>query len=389
MKFVRLIAMALIVALLASFAIGCSQNPPMETTNAPTEAPTDPVQTDPVPVETVLDFTRDVGVTINNQGNVNDQVIQLLKDHGITYVRIVFPYPFGADGITPNAGYLMAKTVATKCYNAGIKIMGQTMWPGGMGYDAAVGAVVWHSYYPEVFEDYDDEYFYKMVKSAAKYMAKDLKDICNTWLISNEPDISTYTGPMSFKQIVRFIQTSVDGVKEGNPAASCGVNMLVEVYEAYSLKFVRELYQEDDRLDWLGLDGYYATLQAGGPETWEYYINTFYEAAQVPIVITEWSYSSAESDPLGTCKHQWEGHGARGPAVQAEYVTACMEVFAQHPEVIGTFWYALHNEDGVCWECGDPQCNLYSSWGLLNSDSSEKPALDAMLEASKLFKKAS
>ena len=43
--------------------------------------------------------------------------------------------------------------------------------------------------------------------------------------------------------------------------------MLVEVLEQYSVNFVRELYDEERVLDWLGLDGYYATLQAGGPET--------------------------------------------------------------------------------------------------------------------------
>ena len=106
----------------------------------------------------------------------------------------------------------------------------------------------------------------------------------------------------------------------------------------------------------------------------------------MPIVITEWSYSSAESDPLGTCKFHWEGHGgARGPQTQAEYVTACMEVFARHPEIVGTLWYALHDQDEVCWECGDPRCTLYSSWGLLNVDGSPKPALAAMDKATGLL----
>lgn len=332
-----------------------------------------------------IDMKNEVGVTINNQGKITDEVVQTLKEHGITYVRIVFPYPFGADGVSVNAGYVMAKKVATQFHDQGIKVMAQSMWPGGMGYNSASGAVEWTSYYPNVFADYEDEYFYKMVKSAAKFMAEDLKDICSTWLVSNEIDIYTYTGPMTFTQIVRFVEATAEGVKDGNPAASCGVNMLVEVYEAKSLKFVRELYGPDSVLDWLGLDGYYGTLQEGDPETWEGYINTFYEAAQVPIVITEWSYSSAENDPLGTCKYQWEGHGARGPEVQAEYVTACMEVFARHPEIIGTFWYALHDETGVCWECGNPECNLYSSWGLLNADNTTKPSLEAMLEAAKNF----
>lgn len=388
MKLFRVIAAVMLLSLALTMVTGCTDGGEISTGDSTSDSVADPTESGAVG-ETVIDMRRDVGVTINNQSVIDADVVRTLKEHGITYVRIVFPYPFNADGITPNAAYVMAKKVATMFYEAGIKVMAQCMWPGGMGYDAATGGIAWHSNYPEVYTDYDDDYFYKMVTSATKYMAKDIKSICSTWLIGNEPDISTYTGPMTVKQIVRFTQACTDGVKAGNPSASCGVNMLVAVWEEYSMKLVRELYQEDDRLDWLGLDGYYATLQEGGPETWEYYINTFYEAAQVPIVITEWSYSSAENDPLGTCRYQWEGHGDRGPEVQAEYVTACMEIFARHPEVIGTFWYALNNESGVCWECGDPLCNLYSSWGLLNADNTPKPALDAMYEASKLFAEGS
>lgn len=364
---------ALCLALMLLLPVmGCERNEVPETTGMPTSSGGKVMN-------------NDVGVTINNQGKITDEVVQTLKEHGISYVRIVIPYPYETDGVSVNAGYIMAKRVATQFHNAGIGVMAQSMWPGGMGYNAASGAVEWTSYYPNVFSDYDDEYFYKMVRSAATFIAADLKDICSTWLVSNEIDIATYTGPMTFAQIVRFVRETAEGLKQGNPAASCGVNMLVEVFQSKSLKFVRELYGQDSVLDWIGLDGYYGTLQEGGPETWEGYINTFYEAAQVPIVITEWSYSSAERDPVGTCKYQWEGHDARGPEVQAEYVSECMKVFARHPEIVATFWYALHNETGVCWECGNPECNLYSSWGLLNADNTAKPSLEAMKEAALLL----
>lgn len=329
---------------------------------------------------------NEVGVTVNFPDKVTDETIEQLKENGITYARIVFSYPFNADGSTPNVAYMTSKRAAQKCYDAGIKVMAQSFWPGGRGYDAQTDSVRWKSNLPEVYEDFDDEYFYKIARTATKYMAEDIADICSTWLISNEIDINTYTGDMTVDQIVRYVEACTDGVREGNPNASCGVNMLVEVNEEYSKQLVTKLYGEEPVLDWLGLDGYYATLQKGGPETWEYYINTFYELAKVPIVITEWSYSSAESDPLRTCKYQWEGHGKRGKEVQAEYVAACMEIFTQHPEVIGTFWYALHDQDEVCWECGNPECNLYSSWGLLNVDNSPKPSMEAMKEASQSFR---
>ena len=375
----RLFAAMLALVMCLSLFAGCTKP----------ENPTEPTNnTEPSgPVETVIDMKNDVGVTINWQQKITPEVAKMLKDSGVTYVRIVFSYPYMADGITPNAGYMTAKRCAQVCYDAGLKIMAQSIWPGGMAYNATTGQVQWTSNLPEVYEDYDDDYFYKMVKAAYKYVAKDIKDICSTWLVSNEPDISTYTGPMTVDQIVRYIESSAEGIKEGNPAASCGVNMLVEVWEEYSLKIVRQLYDEDSVLDWMGLDGYYGTLQEGGPETWEYYINTFYEAAGVPIVITEYGYSSAEYDPKNTCKFQWEGHGARGPEVQGEYIKACLELFAKHPEVLGSFWYALSDDDptGVCWECGDPECNLYSSWGLLSHDNTPKPALGGLSEGAEAY----
>lgn len=326
------------------------------------------------------------GVTVNYQDKVTDEVIYNLKESGVTYVRLVFGYPFGGDGITPSNQYLISKRTAKKFSDNGIDVMAQFIWPGGRGYDAATNSIVWLSNFPPSVSDYNEEYFYKAAKNAAKYMAADLKDICSSWLISNEIDISTYTGDMSFEQIVRYVEEVTAGVREGNPDASCGVNMLVEVNTDYSMSFAETLYaREDPVLDWLGLDGYYATLQMGGPQTWEEYIDLFYEKVQMPIIITEWSYSSAETDPSNSLQFQWEEHGDRGPERQAEYLAACMEVFARHPEVVGTFWYALHDSDDICWECGNPECRLYSSWGLLDVNGVPKPSLGALKEAALTF----
>lgn len=390
MKISRLMKLLVTGILLASMTmtmIGCGENKQNEKDQNEKDQSGEGQEGDGTSFDepVAIDMENEVGVTVNYTDRITDEVIEQMKENGITYVRIFFYYPFNSDGSTPNISYITTKKIAQKFYDAGFKIMAQSFWPGGRGYDAQTNTIRWISNLPEVYSGFDDEYFYKIAQSATKYMAKDLADICSTWLISNEIDISTYTGSMTFDQIVRYVEACTAGVREGNPNASCGVNMLVEVNEAWSKRFVEALYGEEPMLDWLGLDGYYATIQAGGPETWEYYINTFYEAAKVPIVITEWSYSSAESDPLGTCKYQWEGHENRGPEVQAEYVTACMEIFSRHPEVIGTFWYALHDSDDVCWECGNPECNLYSTWGLLNVDSSPKPSLEAMCEASKSF----
>ena len=52
------------------------------------------------------------------------------------------------------------------------------------------------------------------------------------------------------------------------------------------------LYGENSALDYLGLDSYFGTLVEGGAESWDDYIDTYYNMTGVPIMITEFSYSS-------------------------------------------------------------------------------------------------
>ena len=65
-----------------------------------------------------------------------------------------------------------------------------------------------------------------------------------------------------------------------------------------------------------------------------------------------------------------------------------MKIFIKREEVIGTLWYQLYDSDAVCWECGNPDCRLYSDWGILCEDLTGKPAMQAMAEASVAFQKA-
>ncbi len=370
----RLVLLLMCVLLLT----GCS-NAAVPT--EPSVEPTEPTE----PAKTVVALNRDVGVTVNLSQKIDEKTVKLLKDSGVTCTRVFFPYPFEADGVTLTPGYIAARRAAQLCHDGGLKVMAQTIWPGEMLYNAASGQIEWTSYYPKVFKDYDDLYFYKMVRQAWKYAAEDLKDICDTWLVSNEPDLAHYTGPMTTAQIVSMIKTAAKGIKEGNPKASCGIN-LMGIWDQRSLELMDELYGADSVLDWLGLDGYYGTLGAGAPENWHSHIDFAHERTGAPIVIAEFGYSSALIDETNAFPHEWEGH-TRGPEAQKEYITACLEVFSQHPEVICALWYSLNDENTVCQECGDPACQKYRSWGLLNNDCTPKPSLEGLTEGAKLFRK--
>ena len=155
------------------------------------------------------------------------------------------------------------------------------------------------------------------------------------------------------------------------------------------------LYGEKSNLDYLGLDSYFGTLVEGGAEDWEDYISTYYDLTNVPIMITEFSYSSyvwdetkrandsqglAYNSPVCRNKrfsYEWTGH-ERTEQTQAEYAQICIDIFKSHPEVIGWCWFSNVDKDGPCWECGDTYCPMESSWGLLHSDGSKKPVLDVI-----------
>lgn len=347
----------------------------------------DTVQNDDAPTTPIGNIG--VGVTCGDTSKFTDETIEILKKNNIQCVRVVFLYPFrDASGKTVSDSFSKARAAAIKLASAGFTVVGQTFWPGGMGADSS-GQRTWllHTGIPEAYARYDEDLTYDKMAEATRYIARSLKKYVEYWLVSNEPDIETYTGPMTDAQILRYINSCAKGIKEGNPNAKCGINLLGLVNPARSKLFVSRLYGNDSCLDWLGLDGYFGSLQAGGAETWDDYITQFHAIAKKPIIITEWSYPSPETDPLNTFPHRWEGH-VRGKKAQADFVSACMKIFIKHEEVIGTLWYQLCDSDAVCWECGNPDCRLYSDWGILCEDLTGKPAMQAMAEASVAFQKA-
>ncbi len=378
----RLLAVLLVALLLA----GCT----------PAQQPTqDPGPTEETPGGVTM-MRNGNGVAVTELNTLSEETLSTLKASGITFVKVHVPYPFDAGG-KPNNSYIAAKRAVKLIYDCGLEPLCQSFTPGGNAYNAATGQVEWMSYLPGVFENYDDPYFYRMLTQACEYIGKDLKDYCNAWLISNEPNLAVFTGPMTVEQICNYISTCAQGIKAGNPNAYCGVNIFGAADKAKAMRLIPKLYGEDSTLDYLGLDSYFGTLVAGGAESWEDYIDTYYNMANVPIMITEFSYSSyvyneehRKNDSTGlaynspVCRDkqfsfQWEGH-ERNEQTQLEYAKKCLEIFKNHEEVIGWCWFSNIDKDGACWECGDPYCPMESSWGLLRSDGAAKPVLGAFSE---------
>ena len=387
------IVIAGMLLILAACTGPAGQTPAPATATAAPEVTPEPE--DPPSTKTVGIMKNGRGVACTQSKTLTAEHLKFLKDNGITFVKVHVPYPLDAQG-NPANNYVAIKKLVRDIVAAGLEPVCQSFTPGGNAYNSSTGKIEWISYLPNVFEGYDDEYFYKVLSAGTKYIAKDLKDYCNYWIVSNEPNLSVYTGPMTTAQIVRFIDTCAKGLKEGNPDAQCGVNIFGAANLNESMRLTGKLYGEDSSLDWLGLDSYFGTLVPGAPEDWDDYIETFYNIANKPILITEFSYSSYQFDPSlvhndrglsynsPVCRDkkfsfEWTGH-ERNEETQAEYAKTCLELFAKHPEVMGCCWFSNIDKDGPCWECGDPGCPMESSWGLTHSDGTAKPVLQVFAE---------
>lgn len=380
--------LCMLLSLVMLLLTGC-QN----TENPQPSDPTPAGPTDPAP-EGIIMMQNGHGVAVTELETLTEESLNTLKEAGITFVKVHIPFPFDAAG-NPSNGYMVAKRAVKLIAQCGLEPVLQSFTPGGNAYNAATGKVEWMSYLPNVFDDYNDEYFYKLIAQGCEYIGKDLAEYGNCWIISNEPNITAFTGPMTNEQICKYILTCAEAIEKGNPKAYCGVNMFGSADKAKAMRLLAKLYGEDSCLDYLGLDSYFGTLVGGGAEDWDSYITTYYNVVNVPIMITEFSYSSyvyneedRENDSSGlqynspVCRDkkfsfEW-GDRPRNEQTQLEYAETCIEIFKKHPEVIGWCWFSNIDKDGPCWECGDTHCPMESSWGLLRSDGTEKPVLSVI-----------
>ena len=118
------------------------------------------------------------GVAVTQLDSLSEKSLKLLKESGITFIKVHIPYPFSNDG-TLTTNYMTAKRAVKMIYNMGLEPVCQSFTPGGNAYNSSTGKVEWMSYLPNVFEDYDDAYFYKVLRNGTEYIAKDLKEYTN------------------------------------------------------------------------------------------------------------------------------------------------------------------------------------------------------------------
>ena len=68
------------------------------------------------------------------------------------------------------------------------------------------------------------------------------------------------------------------------------------------------------------------------------------------------------------------------PEEQADYIRECMKIFAEHPAVIGEFFFRWSDTE-TCWQCGDPLCPAECAWGIVDVHGNPKPGYYALKES--------
>lgn len=317
--------------------------------------------------------------------------LQLLQQGGIGWLR-------GGLGISwdvqPSAAYMRQLDKVRRQREMGFQHMAATPAPGSCRYDPASGQTRWMSSVPERAGTPDEDRFYQTVEDACAASASRVAGLISWWQIANEPDIDIFRGPLTDEQLARYLLASARGVKRGNPQARVGINLGFMTDDAR--KILADTYaMANHPFDYIGIDGYFGSWQKGGPEDWVAYIDEAHQLTGKPVTINEWGYSSLESgvitDDPGrlkrynqiVCKNkQWNRVWKKehSPTEQAEYATECLRIFAEHPKVIGNFFFRW-GDTKTCWQCGQPDCPAECAWGMTDTAGQPKPVYHAVKAA--------
>lgn len=318
---------------------------------------------------------------------------KLMKELGIKWVRLELGFPFGEKRGEYSEKFLKNLEEIRKYKEEGFEVLGSSLGPGSMRYDTEVGKTIWVSGVSEWMGSPESDIFYELLEEGCEEAARLTKGIFDIWQIANEPDIDIFRGLWSDEQNIRFLLTAANGVKKGNPEAKIGINL--GFITDYSRWLLKQLYTiEDTPFDYLGIDGYFGSWQPGGPESWTSYIDEVYEITGKPIIINEWGYSSIGSTPKlydielkehynqDVCKNKaWDNVWKKEHSLeeQAQYVKKCLKIFAEHPAVIGNFFFRWSDTE-TCWQCGESDCPAECAWGIVDSKQIPKPAFYVLKE---------
>jgi hypothetical protein len=353
-----------------------------------------------------------IGVTYHGDSAGNPY--PLMKASGIGWYRTDIPFPFADQlngQLTP--AYQAKRAELNKANANGIKILSVLPQWGHRYFDTQAGENLWHDAFPAWMGTPADAAFYDRFTRVAEFVAQDLTDrISGYWQVGNELDTATFRGPYSLEQAVRFAFAGAIGVKRVHSDDRCGINPAE--LSSSSRELFKLAYASDSPLDYAGIDNYFGSWIPGEVTNWIPTIDEVFALTGKPVLVSEWGYPSLgqvlEFD-LGLMEHMysmtedervaelaslgfppgvnpfcilkgWANAcgGAHDEVTQADYITAGLKIFAEHPQVIGSFLYCWRDSD-TCYHCGQPECPSECGWGLVKTDETPKLGLLAFKAA--------
>lgn len=317
---------------------------------------------------------------------------KLIQDAGIDILRFTFGFPLNEDGSYSDS-FVRRLKAADNLLEQGFKIFGGTFGPGSYRYDEEKNGTVWTTVVPKWAGEVGSEKYYHNIERAGEVLGQECAKYCTYWQIANEPDVKIFHGELTKPQNMDFLISLARGIKKGDSKAQTGIN--IGFITDYARWLMPMLYDcENSVFDYIGIDGYMGSWQEGGPQSWIGYIDEVYGIIKKPIVINEWGYSTLHEGPdpdpenkrrynQDVCRdkiweYEWKGHHT--PERQAEYILESMEIFAQHPAVIGELFFRWSDTIN-CWQCGDELCPAECAWGIVDTDGNPKPGYYALKEA--------
>jgi len=310
-----------------------------------------------------------------------------MKEAGIGWLRHGFPYPYvdrlGGE-LSPR--YLSAREDALHRHTQGFQLMGVTPGLGiGTMQPDAQGRyqLVWRDGFPRWMGRPSTTEFLRSYREMCAFLADDLKGLVQMWQIANELEIPQFAGPLNMRQACELVIEAAHGLKGADPDLVVGTNTGGSTRSYY---LYGRLYADPNApLDYCGVDQYYGTWQAGGPDTWRERLQELWELTGLPVLINEWGYSSAggvasreERDSRApVCQtRRWRNAwgGGHTPEVQAEYVRLAYDAFCEKRDImLGAFFYRWEDQ-AACWQCGRADCPVETAWGLVDRHGNPKPA---------------
>ena len=324
--------------------------------------------------------------------------LDMVKEAGVQWLRVDIPWPFKDEYRNHTQAFEEIVQTIEVYDEKGFHIMGITPFPG----------------YTSLLDQGTKEYF-KEYRDGCRYLADFFKHKIRVWQICNEPNIIPFRQGLNEEDMIQFIKSGAEGIKIGHPKSFIGINPSIQ--EKSFWEYINELYIKEDFFDYVGVDGYPGSWGEGGPDTWGGWIDDISEKVKKPIIICEYGYSSSGqvlsmeeiqkteaitdvikmldnmgfydekllddeySVQMGTLMYKmhfyrkwlyaWEdGHTEW---MQAVYLAQTLQMFVNHPNVIGAFWYCGQDSE-TCFWCGQKGCPCETAWGLFDTRGKPKPS---------------